>query len=718
MVTAPANDAPPGEPTSPLPTGGDPNAGIPPPEGPAAVQSNEQWMMRLNREGLPMCKDLHGLYTTMLISLSDRWPDWRYSLAFVLAAAVQRMQALQFVQIVRDSAGGMQHMLSLSQIKTSFIMSSETAWRICHAFVDACLLERLPRSDGDVYAPTPKGLHIVDRFVTRHGIATRSVSNLLNVHEVCDKMLFLERDEQDDVMLSDAVVRIVFHRLVGLGPDRTEPSALGVAMEPTQAIDESGALYMTARFPSTDALSWLVNYTTLVSMDEAAVLLAHMVRLGWLEPELHIAPEQSSRVAVVRIEDPTLSNNEARQGEFVEGEIYHVTEKGASVAWHFDWDETALSNSAPPRPPTSMSDAQKAHEMHAVSPRIDTAELYNEYTSRGPYSQQRAVSPSRSPLQHLSPYMGMSPLPNTSPLPGEAPLPKPSPVATSAPLPNTQDTGRAPAGSFATGLGLGLGPRVDEVSSAPQSTAPRAPSPAPRPAEPSKAPTAAPTSASATAPGLVNATVAPVPSSDVPTAAPSNAPASAPAPVRSAAAPAGTTHGPPSLASILHTPNLRRAFAAFLSAGNNEAMLQFWCEVEWFRHDCRVASSGAAPAPPVSDVVAELPARTPIAAAADGPTQRSALRLVLEDRARTRLSTFVTPDAAQALQIDVEPLAQAFRAYTSPATRAPAGSSEAARENEVQLAQLLMQCAAAQKQVFALLAERPRRQFLAARGEL
>ena len=686
---------------------------MPPPEGPAAVQSNEQWMMRLNREGLPMCKDLHGLYTTMLISLSDRWPDWRYSLAFVLAAAVQRMQALQFVQIVRDSAGGMQNMLSLSQIKTSFIMSSETAWRICHAFVDACLLERLPRSDGDVYAPTPKGLHIVDRFVTRHGIATRSVSNLLNVHEVCDKMLFLERDEQDDVMLSDAVVRIVFHRLVGLGPDRTEPSALGVAMEPTQAIDESGALYMTARFPSTDALSWLVNYTTLVSMDEAAVLLAHMVRLGWLEPELHIAPEQSSRVAVVRIEDPTLSNNEARQGEFVEGEIYHVTEKGASVAWHFDWDEAALSNSAPPRPPTSMSDAQKAHEMHAVSPRIDTAELYNEYTSRGPYSQQRAASPSQSPLQHLSPYMGMSPLPNTSPLPGDAPLPKPSPLATSVPLPNTHDTAQAPAGNFQTGLGLGLGPRADEVPSAPPPTAPRSASPTRRDTVPAEAPTAAPQVASATAPGLANATVPPAPRSPAPSAAPSSVPQPAPTPARSA-----TAHDPRSLASILHTPNLRRAFAAFLSAGNTEPMLQFWCEVEWFRHDCRVASSGTAPAPPLDDVVAELPARTPVASAADGPTQRSALRPVLEDRARARLAPFVTPDAAQALQVDVAPLAQAFRAYTSPTNRAAAGSSEAARENEVQLAQLLMQCAAAQKQVFALLAERPRRQFLAARGEL
>lgn len=747
------------------------------PEGPAAVQSNEQWMMRLNREGLPMCKDLHGLFTTMLISLSDRWPDWRFSLAFVLPAAVQRMQALQFVQIVRDSAGGMHNMLSLSQIKTSFIMSTETAWRICQAFIDACLMERLPRSDGEVYAPTPKGLHLVDRFVTRHGIATRSVSNLLNVHEVCDKLLFLERDDQDDVLLSDAVVRIVFHRLVGLGPDRSEASALGLAMEPTQVRDASGALYKTAKFSSFDALSWLVNYTTLVSMDEAAVLLAHMVRLGWIEAQLGVPPEQSNRVAAVRIEDATLSDGEAREGTFVEGDIYHVTEKGASVAWHVDWDESELSHDAPPRPPTSMSDAQKAHEMHAVSPRIDTSELYDDYTSRNPYASQRAVSPTQSPIQHLSPYMGMSPLPNVSPLAGESPLPKSSPLAGSSNVRSSAaPTEPAPSGGYATGLGLGLGPEATEARagpsvphttvSPPEATArSTAPAPArvsvPRPAAdavprsgPSTITTSVPVDTSAPASASSSRAkegTASLSNSDVPSTAPVSAalaseprestpteaslPQPAPAISRSGtttsrattAATAVTSasrrttsvsQDPQSLAHILHTPKLRRAFAAFLAACNNVDLLRLWCQVEWFRNDCRVASSGTPPAPPASDPVAELPSRSEVRGGTNGPTERSMLREILENRARTRLAPFVAPEAAKSLELDVTSLAQALRTYTEPSARALPGSPEAARESEVQLAQLLVQCAAVQKQVYTRLAEQPRRQFLAARGEL
>lgn len=655
-------------------------------------------MMRLNREGLPICKDLHGLYTTMLISLCDRWPDWRYSLAFVLPAVVQRMQALQFVQIVRDSAGGLHNMLSLSQVKTSFIMSTDTAWRICQAFLDAGLLERAQRTDGDVYAPTPKGLHLVDRFVTRHGIATRSVSNLLNMHPVCDKLLFLERDDQDDVLLSDNVVRIVFHRLVGLTPRREEPSALGLALETTQARDATGQAYETACFASIDALLWLVNYTTLVSLDEAAILCAHMIRLGWIEAELGVPPEHSSRVATVRVDDELRMDGAAGEGTFVEGEVYHITERGASVAWHVDWDEAVLSNNAPPRPPTSMSDAQKAHEMHAVSPRLDAFELYGAYAN-----QPGAVSPATSPIQGMSPYMGMSPLPHTSP------LPRPSPLPRSTALPKEKT---APSSTLrpdaATGLGLKLGgdaPGAAQTHDAPQGTSTvRA-----APAMPEAAATPAPAVPAAAAPP--------------PAATAAHTPAAAPAaathtPVAAPAA-AARAEDPGSLAYILHDPKLRRAFSAFLSTGNAALPLQFWCEIEWFRNDCRVASSGQTPQEP-ADAVAELPSRAPEArASVDGPKERAALRPVLETRARTRIAPFLTPEAVAELRIgELDALTKVLQAYTEPTHRALPGTTEAARESEVQLAQLLVQCAAAQKLVYNRLADVPRKQFLAARGEL
>ncbi|WFC97671.1 AMSH/STAMBP protein ubiquitin specific-protease [Malassezia yamatoensis] len=715
------------------------------PDGPAAVQSNEQWLMRLNRDGLPVCKDLHGLYTTMLISLSDRWPDWRYKLAFVLAAAVQRMQALQFVQIVRDSAGGMQNMLSLSQIKTSFIMSNDTAWKICQAFVDACLMEKQERSDGDVFIPTPKGLHLVDRFVTRHGIATRSVSNLLNMHDVCDKILFLERDEQDDVLLSDAVIRIVFHRLVGLGPNRTEPSALGVAMTPTQARDASGAFYETAKFTSTDALSWLVNFSTLVSMDEAAVLLAHMVRLGWIQAELRLAPEQSIRVAMVRIEDDTLSDGEAREGQFVEGEIYHVTEKGASVAWHFDWDESVLSNDMPLRPPTSMSDAVKEHNMHSISPRIDTSELYNEYNQRDRTADQ-SLSPLQHPSKHLSPYMGMTPLSNTSPVIGQPSLsrqgssfrPRPAFQASGTAAYTSQETN---SGNPITGLGLDLDPQdLDTNRQSTYASKSRTFVPAPEESNASHAqnreaplnypnadvPQSVPTSSA----GLESVRQAPgqfVDNQSRFEAAPPLTQGSLGLPSyikdlgvtsRATEPPKSAVQDPRSLSAIINDVSLRRAFYSFLTACGDEKSLLLWCQVEWFRNDCRAVSCGNMPTSLVDSAVEQLPPRNDAQALRNGPAERFRLREVLEQRAKSRFASFLAADTWNALNIDGTGFLKAIEAYTAPSTRLPSEPQEAARESEKQLARLLLQCGNVQKQVYARLAERPRRQFLAARGEL
>ena len=152
------------------------------------------------------------------------------------------------------------------------------------------------------------------------------------MHPICDKLLFLERDEQDDVLLSDAVVRILFNRMVGTSPRRTEPSALGIVLETQQVRDKEGQMYETARFSSTDALNWLVDYTTMVSIDEAIVLAAHMVRLGWLEPEQTMDVSQSNNVATVCVDEALRAEHAAREGTFVEGEMYHLTELGVTMA--------------------------------------------------------------------------------------------------------------------------------------------------------------------------------------------------------------------------------------------------------------------------------------------------------------------------------------------------------------------------------------------------
>ncbi|WFD05438.1 AMSH/STAMBP protein ubiquitin specific-protease [Malassezia vespertilionis] len=594
--------------------------------GPAAVQYNEQWMMHLNRDGLPVCRDLHGLFTTMIISISDRWPDWRYQLAFVLAAAVQRMQALQFVQIVRDSVGGMHNMLSLSQTKTSFIMNSDTAWQICNAFVNAHLLQKIPHADGDVYSPTPKGLHLVDRFVTRHGIATRSVSNLLNIHEVCDKLVLMERDDQDDIILSDGVVRIVYHRMVGLSPYRDESSSLGVILRRSFAFEQGGQAYETSSFTSEHALAWLLNYTTLVNVDEAAALIAHMIRLGWIEPENVMAPSKSPRVVTVRVDAELRPEGTAEEGTFVQGEDYHITELGATVAWHVDWDNPIITSDNEPRPPTSMSDAQRGHETRFVSPRLDEFELYNAYTNASASPLRKGRSEGFTPLAAFSPFPNFTSLIDTPKL-GETET-------------------------------HGASTRTDQEYAA------QCPEPAP-----------------------------------------------------------SDEQKPISLHDILQTPSLRVAFGGFLTSVNKHILLKSWCTLEWFRYDCRLASCGA-----LSQITRGDPIETLFSAplpengkpAMSAPMMRAVQRPLLEESARVHIGPFLTTNHhAPVVQLStLERLSEAYATYTQTAHPMPAiePDTESARESESQLAQLLVQSAAAQKELYHGL-QGPKKAFIAARAE-
>lgn len=546
-----------------------PSGGIP---KPVALQSNDQWMMRVNRHGLPICRDLHGLFTTVIISLSDRWPDWRFPLAFVLPAVIQRMQALQFVQIVRDAANGMQNMLSLSQTKTSFTMNSETAARICDAFIKAHLLERMPEQENEVYTPSPKGVHLIDRFVIRHGIATRSVSNLLNVHRICDKLLFMERDDQDDILLSDAVVRIVFNRMVGTSPKRTESSALGMVLETTHARDQQGQLYETARFASADALHWLVQYTTLVSVDEAIVIAAHMVRLGWLESEDSMEPSMSNNVATVRVDEALRVEHASCEGTFVEGETYHLTELGVTTAWKVAWIEQPASMPADERPPTSFFFGDRSNEMRSVSPRLDAFELYGTYANAHPSAQaspeiEQAAQPEARNV--------------SSPLPGSVPR---------------------------------------------------------RPLE-----------------------------------------------------------------EVLKSTAMRRSFHAFLKTSQSEKPLQFWCEVEWFRSDCRLATTGVLTDVSRADDVDVLPfevlreAQEKRPPAMTGPQMRVQQQPILAQSARTRIGTFLETSALDLRLSSAtrEALARALHTYTARS----ADAADTTRHVEKELASLLIQCAAAQKEV-------------------
>ena len=42
----------------------------------------------------------------------------------------------------------------------------------------------------------------------------------------------------------------------------------------------------------------------------------------------------------------------------------------------------------------------------------------------------------------------------------------------------------------------------------------------------------------------------------------------------------------------MRSANMRRSLYTFLQMRQDEKPLQFWCQVEWFRSDCRLATAG------------------------------------------------------------------------------------------------------------------------------
>ena len=633
-----------------------------------------------------MCADLDlfDLYTAMILSLSERWTDWRFMLAFALSAAVQRIQALQLVQIEREPAEGGDNLLSLSQTKTLFVMSPQTAERVCQAFVDAALLAKLPHEQDDVYLPTPKGLHVVDRFVTRHGVATDAATNLLSMHPVCDKLLYLERDDQDDVFLSDAVVRIVFQRMVGLSPHRIEDSSLGMTQGPEQQLADEYGLFKTVSFDAGHALNWLLHYTSLVSTEEASTLAAHMVRLGWIESNGTLGPDLSSCVSTVRVDTP----EGAQYGTFVYGDTYHVTRLGTLIAWHGE----PKAESEQEEQGASASAGSKARAQPAPGP-----------------TPASAPAPAPEPTPAAAAPRNNFPLPEKKLIEARPPLSQSSessPRASAASCTKSSPTTAAPASETP------MGSARDSYMSRPGA-----------PAEPTVADVFG---------GLKVSD--PAPSSSTP-ATPANRAALATTATPAASTPvnarAPRMNNITTLAQILHNSAKRKSYLAYLDAHSTSAPLHFWCEIERFRSKCRLASNGLLgdSDDESSDAINDM--STVFAAGhggpADTPRRRAAQRPLLSRNA-LRLEMFLAPGSEAELGLSEELVTElklalahyAKREYSIPGRLAhiqPENvSADAARESETQLAKLLLVCSRAQKEVFKYLASERLDSFLESYG--
>jgi len=184
-------------------------------------------------------------------------------------------------------------------------MTRDMAKAMSQHFMDARLIENAadPSSnlfkDRGVYVLTPKGLHVLERFISRNGINGDHLSHVFATQPICMKLLHLERRSVDDeIIVSQSVITALFRRFSAREPNYPSPS--GQSLDPTttyherakgiQLMDVSdrqpagsgGPKSITQRycFAALAALEWLCDFTSVVGREEAAEMAAQFVRFG------------------------------------------------------------------------------------------------------------------------------------------------------------------------------------------------------------------------------------------------------------------------------------------------------------------------------------------------------------------------------------------------------------------------------------------------------
>lgn len=225
--------------------------------------------------------------------------------------------------------------------------------------------------DRGIYSITPKGLHVLERFITRNGIAADHLVKVFTSQPICMRLLHLERrPTDDDIIVTKPVLEGVFRRFVGhkhpnyiinpleatralqngvlrifvesvtkpvKGFDRANGVEMQDIVERIPGNKSSGLAIIKHVFSSAGAIDWLCDFSTCCCRDEAAEILAHFVRYKFIT----LAVDRS-RGESLPIQGPPKGQVEAefRWGPKV---TYRVTEEGKRLA---NWDSLAVNGKA------------------------------------------------------------------------------------------------------------------------------------------------------------------------------------------------------------------------------------------------------------------------------------------------------------------------------------------------------------------------------------
>ncbi|KAG5645742.1 hypothetical protein DXG03_005279 [Asterophora parasitica] len=359
-------------------------------------------------------QDTLDLFATLIVSLQlgpHKQFFRTFPNSFSTDEAAQNLASLKFSQSNRGPDPREPSRVVTTTTTTTFSMTRDMAKAMSQHFMDARLIENAtdPSSnlfkDRGVYVLTPKGLHVLERFISKNGINADHLQQVFVTQPICIKLLHLERRSADDeIIVSQSVIIALFRRFVGRQPNHTPqtttPSdqfqrynerAKGVGLmdvtERAQPLLGKGQQHHKCCFAAVTALEWLCDFTSVVGREEAAEMAAQFVRFGLITLVSDKRKNNDSAIIfTVRGSAPGGNSPVSQHGEFrcTAKAIYKITEEGRRVA---KWDRpkghespnTSTSNLVPDR--SSVDDSEADHKTQTpeakIHRRISMAEKMN-----------------------------------------------------------------------------------------------------------------------------------------------------------------------------------------------------------------------------------------------------------------------------------------------------------------------------------------------------
>ncbi|KAG0006561.1 hypothetical protein BGZ65_006629, partial [Modicella reniformis] len=270
-----------------------------------------------------------------------------YPNSFTAEAAVANLGNLQVIQSNRVSDPNDPTRIISQVTTTQFALSRDMARNLCQTFMDARLFESAtdltkrefqPRG---LYQVTPKGAHLLAKFVVRNSSPNEESRRITS--NATASLVYLERtDDEDAIILNLKQVDTILKRFAGPEPNVSNSILGDTPMSPANSggrertnsvkdlcngIEVNDQQYENETYKHTfygkAAVEWLLDYTAVISKEEAICVCQEMVNAKYIE---QVGEENTEGPSLFRTGNSTL---------------YHLTEIGRALAGWKSLDSTS-----------------------------------------------------------------------------------------------------------------------------------------------------------------------------------------------------------------------------------------------------------------------------------------------------------------------------------------------------------------------------------------